>query len=208
MGIVSWSVSLGGGADADLFTENRWGMSPFAGRGADPGWEAVNTRAFLAPTVCCSPVQAAFAAAYAIPEVHWLAVGTDRPVHLDQLVAASRLPLSQAAIDGYRRRLTEATACHRGRLTPTSAAAHSVPFHPCPPIFSGRRASIRTQVPRSVRAPTDRRLRTAAPRSNRVPSARSTRTSTVSTSRCRRSKTPLGISTDVVAMFQTYETLT
>ncbi len=90
--------------------ENRWGMSPFAGRCTDPVWEAVNTRAFLAPTVRSSPVQAAFAAAYAIPEVHWLVVGTNRPVHLDQLVAASRLPLDHAAIDGYRRRLTEATA--------------------------------------------------------------------------------------------------
>ncbi len=101
---------------ADRFavrTENRWGMSPFARRGTDPVWEAVNTRAFLAPTVRCSPVQAAFAAAYAIPKVHRLAVGTDRPVHLDQLVAASRLPLDQKAIVGYRRRLREVTASAR-----------------------------------------------------------------------------------------------
>lgn len=98
---------------ADRFVvsaENRWGMSPFAGRGTDPVWEAVNTRAFLAPTVRCSPVQAAFAAAYAIPGVHLLAVGADRSVHLDQLVAASRLPLDHAAIAGYRRCLTEVTA--------------------------------------------------------------------------------------------------
>lgn len=97
---------------ADRFVvraENRWGMSPFAGRGADPAWEAVNPRAFLAPTVRSSPVQAAFAVAYAIPEVHLLAVGTDRSAHLDQLVAASRLPLDQTAIVGYRRCLTEAT---------------------------------------------------------------------------------------------------
>lgn len=103
---------------ADRFAvraENRWGMSPFAGRGTDPVWEAVNTRAFLAPTMRSSPVQAAFAAAYAIPEVHWLVVGTNRPVHLDQLVAASRLPLDQEAINGYRRRLTETTA--RARVT-------------------------------------------------------------------------------------------
>jgi pyridoxine 4-dehydrogenase len=98
---------------ADRFAvraENRWGMSPFAGRDTDPVWEAVYPRAFLAPTVRCSPVQAAFAAAYAITEVHWLVVGTDQPAHLDQLVAASLLPLDQEAIADYRRRLTQAAA--------------------------------------------------------------------------------------------------
>lgn len=98
---------------ADRFAvreENRWGMSPFAGRGADPVWEAVNARAFLVSAARYSPVQAAFAAAYAIPKVHALVVGSDRPAHLDQLVAASHLPLDQEVIAGYRRRLTEVAA--------------------------------------------------------------------------------------------------
>ncbi|MGH3871479.1 MAG: aldo/keto reductase [Pseudonocardiaceae bacterium] len=97
---------------ADWFAvriENRWGMSTFAGRAADPVWEELNLQAFLALTVHCSTVQAAFAVAYAIPKVHRLAISTNQPAHLEQLVTASRLPLIQAEITGYRRHLAEVT---------------------------------------------------------------------------------------------------
>ncbi|MGH3810425.1 MAG: hypothetical protein ACRDRU_28155, partial [Pseudonocardiaceae bacterium] len=82
---------------ADRFAvraENRWGMSPFAGRGADPVWEVVGTQAFLPPSVRSSPVQAAFAAAYAIPDVHRLAPArpASRPKGSPRRVPAGRGP--------------------------------------------------------------------------------------------------------------------
>jgi hypothetical protein len=71
-------------------------------------------------------------------------------------------------------------AYQMGFAMPVSSAAASGPLKPCPAIFSTRRISTRTQVPRSVAAPIERRFRTRPARSSRTSSAFSTRPSTSS----------------------------
>jgi pyridoxine 4-dehydrogenase len=81
---------------------DRWGMSPFGGRRNDPLWTTVNPRQFLSPKQQAAPLQAVARAAFALPEVSLLAVGTDNPSHLDELITAMTLELDRATIDRYR----------------------------------------------------------------------------------------------------------
>ncbi|HWR49331.1 MAG TPA: hypothetical protein VN327_17235 [Pseudonocardiaceae bacterium] len=86
----------------DLDVSARWGMSPFAGHAADPVWATVNVRAFLEAGQECSALQAAFRAAYELPPVSRIAVGTNRIDHLRDLVTALRLHADNNRIARYR----------------------------------------------------------------------------------------------------------
>ena len=72
--------------------------------------------------------------------------------------------------------------------SPTSFSAKLVPVWPWTTILAFGRTSIRTQVPRSERAPTERRLRATVARSGTTPNPDSTRLSTFSTGSFRRSR--------------------
>ncbi|MFD4533587.1 aldo/keto reductase [Kitasatospora sp. NPDC058397] len=96
-------------------TERRWGMSPFGGNPASPPWRRSDPRLFLAgPAGESTPVQAAFRVAFELPLVGAVAVGTDRPDHLRELVDAARLAVNAELIDGYRRLLAERAARQSG----------------------------------------------------------------------------------------------
>lgn len=80
------------------------GMSPFGGSPTDPVWDRFNTRVFLRPDTAIewSPIQAAFRAAYYLPRVSAVAVGSDDPAHLRELVDALRSQVDEGAIVRYR----------------------------------------------------------------------------------------------------------
>lgn len=85
-----------------------WGMSPFGGDVRDPVWEKFDPRLFLqGPGETCSPIQAAFRVAYHLPEVDTVAVGTDDPGHLRELVDALPRKVDSAALHQYRTLLRE-----------------------------------------------------------------------------------------------------
>lgn len=79
-----------------------WGMAPFGGHGTDPIWTSVDATQFLMPGQDPSRLQAALAAAFAIPPVERIAVGTSRPEHLTELVAARALAINLRHIASYR----------------------------------------------------------------------------------------------------------
>lgn len=80
-----------------------WGMAPFAGNAADPIWTNADTSLFLAPGQQGSTAfQAGLAAAFAIPEVARLAVGTSRLHHLAELAEASSLVVNTETVKRYR----------------------------------------------------------------------------------------------------------
>ncbi|MEV0281748.1 aldo/keto reductase [Streptomyces sp. NPDC050610] len=86
----------------------RWGMSPFGGDAGAPVWQRVAAHAFLQdPSASMSPAAAAFRAAYRLPEVSAIAVGTTNPEHLRDLHAALRIPVEDAAVAHYRSLLRE-----------------------------------------------------------------------------------------------------
>ncbi|MEY8040094.1 aldo/keto reductase [Saccharopolyspora cebuensis] len=86
--------------------ERCWGMSPFSGSTADPVWNAVDLRAFLADQQQCTTPQVAFRLAYELPPVARVAVGTSNVDHLRDLCAATQLAISGTAIHRYRDLIT------------------------------------------------------------------------------------------------------
>ncbi|MGW2397161.1 aldo/keto reductase [Kitasatospora sp. NPDC001664] len=98
--------------------ERRWGMSPFGGDLTDPPWRRSDSRLFLADhaDAHATQVQAAFRVAFELPLVGAVAVGTDEPDHLRELVAATGLTVRGELIDRYRRLLSEKAA-----VTPSAA---------------------------------------------------------------------------------------
>lgn len=92
--------------DANL----RWGMSPFAGHAADPVWTKVNVRTFLEAGQECSVLQAAFRAAYELPSVLQMAVGTNRVDHLRDLVGALGMRVDKNRTSAYRELLRARSA--------------------------------------------------------------------------------------------------
>jgi aryl-alcohol dehydrogenase-like predicted oxidoreductase len=78
------------------------GMSPFGGSAADPVWAVVDPTLFLVAAEGANQVQAAFAMAFAVPEVPAVAVGTSRPEHLRQLLRATRLEVRPEVVAQYR----------------------------------------------------------------------------------------------------------
>jgi aryl-alcohol dehydrogenase-like predicted oxidoreductase len=86
---------------------SRWGMAPLGGVPAAVTWPAPDT---FAPGQPCSPVQAAFAVAYQLPEVAAVSVGADRPEHLAELVDAAQFGIDRQRVVAYRNLLTEQKA--------------------------------------------------------------------------------------------------
>lgn len=82
-----------------------WGMSPFAGTTSDPVWEKIDPRLFLREPHTATRPQAAFRAAFHLPDVEAVAVGTDNPDHLRQLTDSLTTEVDKAAISQYRRLL-------------------------------------------------------------------------------------------------------
>lgn len=90
-----------------------WGMSPFGGSTSDSVWTRIDPRVFLRDNGQLSRVQAAFRAAYHLPRVDAVAVGTDEPAHLSELVGALAGEVEQATVEAYRHLLQDGT---RGQL--------------------------------------------------------------------------------------------
>ncbi|MFD9376094.1 aldo/keto reductase [Streptomyces sp. NPDC059999] len=82
-----------------------WGMSPF-GSGHKAMWEAFDPRPFLRPRHGdLSRMQAAFRTAFHLPTASAVAVGTDDPRHLAQLVQALGAEVDTSAVNQYLRTL-------------------------------------------------------------------------------------------------------
>ncbi|MEU6403702.1 aldo/keto reductase [Streptomyces sp. NPDC046985] len=84
-----------------------WGMSPFGGAGSDAVWSRFDPRVFLRDGRRFSRAQAAFRAAYRLPRVDTVAVGTDDPAHLRELVGALAGEVDDRTVQEYRRLLKE-----------------------------------------------------------------------------------------------------
>ncbi|MGW4692330.1 aldo/keto reductase [Kitasatospora cineracea] len=94
--------------------EQRWGMSPFGGDPADAPWGRSDPRIFLARgSAGASAVQAAFRVSFEVPVVGSVAVGTDRPDHLRELVDATGLAVDRQLIGRYRELLIDRAAHSR-----------------------------------------------------------------------------------------------
>ncbi|MFI6054653.1 aldo/keto reductase [Streptomyces violascens] len=79
-----------------------WGMSPFSGSARAPVWYRVDPRIFLRDGSGYSRAQAAFRVAYRLPNVGAVAVGTDKPAHLGELVGALAAEPDERAVGEYR----------------------------------------------------------------------------------------------------------
>jgi aryl-alcohol dehydrogenase-like predicted oxidoreductase len=84
-----------------------WGMSPFGGSTSAPVWARIDPRVFLQDINQLSRVQAAFRAAYHLPRVDSVAVGTDDPAHLGELVGALAGEVEERTVQEYRDLLRE-----------------------------------------------------------------------------------------------------
>ncbi|GGX36849.1 aldo/keto reductase [Streptomyces noursei] len=92
----------------DLVPDQLWGMSPFGGSATDPLWSRLDPRVFIQdPHDGLSAVQATFRVAYSLPQVGRIAVGTDNPSHLGELVDALRYEANTEQLGTYRRLLRE-----------------------------------------------------------------------------------------------------
>jgi aryl-alcohol dehydrogenase-like predicted oxidoreductase len=85
-----------------LGTGAMWGMSPFGGSANAPVWARVDPRVFLHDGGGYSRAQAAFRVAYQLPDVSAVAVGTDEPTHLGELVGALAAVPDEQAVAEYR----------------------------------------------------------------------------------------------------------
>nr|WP_180218874.1 aldo/keto reductase [Streptomyces albus] len=84
-----------------------WGMSPFGGGEADSMWGRFDPRVFLREPERATTAQAAFRAAFHLPEVEAVAVGSDNPAHLRELVASLSFEVDPEVVSEYRRLLRE-----------------------------------------------------------------------------------------------------
>lgn len=84
-----------------------WGMSPFGGSTSDSVWARIDPRVFLRDGGRLSRMQAAFRAAYHLPRVGSVAVGTDEPAHLGELVGALAGEVEERTIEEYRNLLRD-----------------------------------------------------------------------------------------------------
>lgn len=83
-----------------------WGMSPFGGSATEPVWARVDPRMFLR-VPAATAVQAAFRVAFALPEVEAVAVGTDDPEHLRELLGGLEYEIDTEVIRSYRELLRQ-----------------------------------------------------------------------------------------------------
>ncbi len=86
----------------DVATGRRWGMSPFGGDTADGVWRTMALHPLMAANEECSTVAAAFRLAFVLPPVGRVAVGTNRPGHLEELVRALDLNVDDRNVDRFR----------------------------------------------------------------------------------------------------------
>jgi aryl-alcohol dehydrogenase-like predicted oxidoreductase len=89
----------------ELASGEVWGMSPFGGSTSASVWDRVDPRLFLQDGGRLSRVQAAFRVAYHLPRVGSIAVGTDEPTHLGELVGALSGQVEERTVQEYRRLL-------------------------------------------------------------------------------------------------------
>ncbi|MGW6542801.1 aldo/keto reductase [Streptomyces massasporeus] len=82
-----------------------WGMSPFGGSTSEAVWGKFDPRIFLRNTPPATSAQAAFRAAYGLPRVDAVAVGTDNVDHLRELVGALAYEVDDQVVREYRRLL-------------------------------------------------------------------------------------------------------
>lgn len=86
-----------------LQADSMWGMSPFGGDARDPVWDMLDPRIFLRHQgSSLSRPQAAFRAAYHLPQVGTLAVGSDNPAHLRELLDALDSAADEQVMLEYR----------------------------------------------------------------------------------------------------------
>lgn len=86
----------------DLDASEVWGMSPFGGSTSDSVWAKIDPRVFIGASHQLSCVQAAFMAAYHLPQVDTVAVGTDEPAHLGELIGALVGEVEERTVQEYR----------------------------------------------------------------------------------------------------------
>ncbi len=79
-----------------------WGMSPFGGSTKAPVWDRIDPRVFVQDGAGLSRIQAAFRAAYHLPQADTMSVGTDEPAHLGELVGTLGSEVDEQAIRHYR----------------------------------------------------------------------------------------------------------
>lgn len=92
----------------DLGTDQLWAMSPFGGRATDPLWGNLDPQVFIQESDdALSSLQSAFRAAYWLPRVGRVAVGTDNPSHLRELIDALRYEADIGNVRMYRRLLRQ-----------------------------------------------------------------------------------------------------
>ncbi|MFJ1599925.1 aldo/keto reductase [Streptomyces sp. NPDC088261] len=91
----------------DLDRGRVWGMSPFDGSTGASVWGRIDPRIFLRGGDTFSRIQAAFRASYCLPCVGTVAVGTNDPTHLGELVDALAAEADERAIREYRGLLRE-----------------------------------------------------------------------------------------------------
>ncbi|GHG60787.1 aldo/keto reductase [Streptomyces griseocarneus] len=85
-----------------------WGMSPFGGSATQPLWGKLDPRVFIQePHDGLSAVQATFRVACWLPRAGRIAVGTDSPSHLGELVDALQYQADAGSLRTYRRLLRE-----------------------------------------------------------------------------------------------------
>lgn len=92
-----------------------WGMAPFGGSTEDPLWSTIDTSLFLSSSQKGTAVQAAVSAAFAIPAVEKLCVGTTSATHLAEIVQAESLNVSTRVVERYRALLSR--RAERSRTT-------------------------------------------------------------------------------------------
>ncbi|MEW2120489.1 aldo/keto reductase [Streptomyces sp. NPDC005474] len=86
----------------DLSSGMVWGMSPFGGSTQAPVWGKIDPRVFIRDGTGLSRLQAAFRAAYRLPQVSAVAVGTNDSAHLNELVGTLDSAVDEPAIRQYR----------------------------------------------------------------------------------------------------------
>ncbi|MEU2900992.1 aldo/keto reductase [Streptomyces sp. NPDC001273] len=90
-----------------------WGMCPFGGSTSTPVWDRIDPRVFLRDGSQLSCVQAAFRTAYHLPRVGSVAVGTDEPAHLGELVGALAGEVKERTVQEYRSLLRDRSHAQR-----------------------------------------------------------------------------------------------
>ncbi|WP_131769690.1 aldo/keto reductase [Candidatus Protofrankia californiensis] len=85
--------------------DGRWGMSPFGGDTRLPFWDTLSVGSLLSMQGPYNPVEAAFRLAYELPNVERVSVSLNDPMHLAQLVEATRLSVDPVMLERYRKLL-------------------------------------------------------------------------------------------------------